>query len=83
MPQDENSGTTATTLTRRELNLIVKLLRREYDRLGGKTAGGRLLRNLKKERYTREQVQKIRDLCQRTYKASSQGDTIMLGILVD
>ena len=83
MPTDDNSGTTATTLTRRELNLIVKLLRKEYGRLGGKTAGGRLLRNLQKERFTREQVEHVRNMCERTYKASTQGDKIMLGILVD
>ena len=78
MTNDVNSGTTATTLTRRELNLIVRLLCREYDRLGKKTADGREVRNFKRENFTREQVDQMRNEMKAIYKNTPEGKKITL-----
>ncbi len=79
MPNEEKTGTTVTlTLKRRELNLITRLLRKEFGRLGKRTAGGRLLRNLQKERYSRVEIAQLRDKLTDVLVSTPQGNTITI-----
>lgn len=75
MQQNEANQNTLT-LTRREMNLISKLLKREYDRLGKVTTSSKTKQ--KQGKFTREQVEKMRDSIGLVYQKSAEGSTFDL-----